>query len=328
MSFGEHLEELRRCCIKGLLGLVVGIVVSLFFSRAILRFILQPASLVLEAHHQNAQLQALGPSDVFLTYLKVALLSGIILSMPWMLWQFWNFVAIGLYEREQRFIKLLSPASLGLFAAGVLFMYFIVLPVVLNFFVTFSGKITIPRLEPTALQRWLVPSAADVSTDGVEEVSEPLQPSIPLLARDPVDPPVGSQWINTTRRIRCVQTKDGTWITQLRPAGEMAAVRNDFGLNYYISFVLMLSLAFGLAFELPLAVVFITISGIATPSELAASRRYVLFGVVIMAALLTPPDVISQVLLAVPMIVLFEGSLAVCKVLKRRADRADTSGGS
>jgi sec-independent protein translocase protein TatC len=122
-------------------------------------------------------------------------------------------------------------------------------------------------------------------------------------------------WFDASRDRLCIQGEETIFVTPLQPARNVAAVRNQFSLGQYVGFVMMLSLGFGLAFELPLIVLFVTSMGIFTADELARSRRHVIFGIVALAAVLTPPDVISQVLLAVPMILLFETALFVSRRL-------------
>ncbi len=317
MSFGDHLEELRSCSIRALWGLALTTTLSLVFAKRVLAFILQPLMVVLEAHGQRPETQALSPPDTFVMYLKMALLSGLILAMPWVLIQIWRFVGVGLYSHERRFLRIFAPVSLGLFGAGVTFMFYVVLPVVLNFFVTFGEQIRVGDLRPNALQKWVV-GTPQADTSGFEETLTP--GAVPMLPADPQDPPPGSVWYNAGRNTLCIQTEQGRYTVVMRPEYGVAAVKSQFGLSFYISFVLMLMLAFGLAFELPLAVIFVTSMGLVSVHQLARSRRYVIFGIVIMAALITPPDVISQIMLAVPMVGLFEGALIASRIIIRRRE--------
>jgi len=324
MSFGEHLEELRSCSIRALAGFAVATILSLVFADRILAFILQPVLVVQQAHGQRPEIQALSPPDAFLTYLKMALLCGVVISTPWIVLQVWRFVAIGLYGSERRFLRLFAPLSLVLFFVGVAFMFFVVLPVVLNFFVSFGEKISLPSLEPNVLQRLVMSSTVEGEKEEAEE--EPALPpgaSVPLRSVDPVDPLPGSVWINTSRRLYCVQTKQGLLTMPMQATDGVSAVKSQFGLNFYVSFVLLLSLAFGLAFELPLVVLFLTATDIVSADDLAKSRRYVFLGIVAAAAMLTPPDVISQLLLAFPMMFLFEGALIVSRLVVRRVPETE-----
>jgi Tat protein translocase TatC len=311
MSFGDHLEELRSRSIKALIGVALATVVSLIFARRLLSVLLQPVLAVLHAYGQRAQVQALGPPDTFVIYLKVGLLCGLILAMPWVLYQIWLFVAAGLYRHEQRFVRRFLPVSVGLFATGVLFLYFIVLPIVLSFFVRFTESLPMPEVTPTTLQKWLI---GHPTTESKLTTTQPSM-TIPLLPGPPADAPPGSMWIDVHAERLNVQTDRGVLGV---PLEGRTPISSRFGLNFYVSFILVLALAFGLAFELPVVVVFLVVARLMTTATLGKSRRYVIFVTFIVAAFLTPPDVLSQILLAIPMIFLFEGGLFVARMIERR----------
>lgn len=315
MGFGDHLEELRACCIRALVGMVVATCASLAFADNILEFILRPLIVVLRVHNLRTEIQALSPPDTFMTYMKMAILSGAIISMPWILAQIWRFVSIGLYASERRFLRMVTPASILLFFGGVAFMYYFALPIVLNFFVSFSQKITVSDAQPNLMQRWMLGTSTEGGGSEAPALESGTETKIPLLAKDPVDPPEGAVWINTSRKLVCVQTTVGVLTAPLQQGDTATPVTSQFGLNYYISFVLMLSLAFGLAFELPLVILFLTSMHIVEVERLAKARRYIIVGIFVVAAVLTPPDVISQLLLAIPMLALFEGALVAARMV-------------
>ncbi len=200
-----------------------------------------------------------------------------------------------------------------LFAAGVLFMYFLVLPVVLNFFVGFNMEIPMPETRPNWLQQLMIPSEAPTSQPA--SIPEPM--SIPLLAQPPENAAPGAIWFDTSTDRLLVMTADGIRSLPMRVAETPNPVRSEFGLNFYVSFVLSLALAFGLAFELPVAVVFLVLTRIVPVALFSRSRRYVIFGIFVAAAILTPPDVVSQILLAIPMLLLFEGGLFFGRMIER-----------
>ncbi|MCP4593316.1 MAG: preprotein translocase subunit TatC [bacterium] len=314
MSFGDHLEELRRCLVRGLIGVLVAVIVALCYSKQLLAIILQPLLIVLHQHKQPQTVTALSPPETFIAYLKVGFLSGLIVAMPWLMYQLWAFVAAGLYRSEQKFAKVFVPLVAGLFATGVAFLYYVVLPIVLNFFISFSNSVGLPELNPTWLQQQIL---------AIEDSPATTQPAVellhlPLLASDPPDPSLGGAWVNTFKRELRIMTEDGLLTTPLKPVTKNPAVTSQFALQFYISFVLALALAFGLAFELPIVVVFLSLIGIVSAADMAKGRKYVAFGIVIAAAVLTPPDVISQILLAIPMMMLFEAGLIVARILERR----------
>lgn len=116
-----------------------------------------------------------------------------------------------------------------------------------------------------------------------------------------------------------------TFLTAVAPAG--VAVTPDIG--HYLSFVLTLFLAFGLCFEVPVVLVILAALGIVTPDQLAGGRRYAVVGAFVIAAVLTPPDVLSQTMLAVPMCLLYEIGILGARMLARdaAARSASTDGG-
>ena len=314
MSFGDHLDELRRCLLRGLAGVGIAIIIALFFATDLMAFILQPLFVVLRSHGQQPEVLALSPPETFIVYLKISFLSGLIVAMPWLLYQMWDFVASGLYGHEQKFARTFIPLTAVLFAAGVAFLFVVVLPIVLNFFVSFSNRMDIPELSPSWLQKLVLADKDRSPTTQPTIESE----RVPLLADDPFQPEPGEFWVNTQARELRVMMGEEVLAMPLRPATSAAGVTSQFSLQFYTSFVLSLSLAFGLAFELPVVVVFLSLAGIVRAAEMAKGRRYVLFGIVVAAAMLTPPDVISQILLAIPMMLLFESGLLAARFLEGR----------
>lgn len=315
MSFGDHLEELRRCVLLALGGVALASVGCLLVGKHVLAIIYQPLLVVQYANGLTPNLTALSPTSAFGSFLKIGFLSGLIVSMPWVLYQIWKFVATGLYAHERRFMKMLVPASVALFAIGVLFVYYIVLPVVLHFFVSFNRSFPMSDLSPSAFQKLLLPD--DSATDKQPPAAAPL--SIPVLRENPAKPADGDTWINETTRRIVTKTSTGLYSVGLEPGSRAVAVQSQFAIDFYISFVLMLALAFGIAFETPIVVFFLAWSGLVSTLSMRRARRYVLFGTIVAAAILTPPDVISQMLLAGPMYLLFELGMLVARFVEKPA---------
>lgn len=315
MTFGDHLEELRRSIIKALLGVVVAAAVCLIFGKEILSAICAPLWRVQLANGLPPQLQVLSPTAAFTAYLKIALLAGLIVAMPWVFQQIWNFISSGLYAHERRFAKLFFiPGSL-LFALGVAFVYFVVLPVVLQFFISFNKSFEATDLTPGALQRLLLTNPVEPE----EAVAAPSLIQLPVVAQDPKDAKPGDAWINESTRTLMIRTRTGLLSTPLHVGSMPSPVQSQFAIDFYISFVLMLCLGFGVAFETPIAVFFLARTGIVPIGMMQRARRYVILGCIMFGAVLTPPDVISQMLLAGPMYGLFEIGLFVARVAERRA---------
>jgi sec-independent protein translocase protein TatC len=313
MSFGDHLEELRRCIILSLVGIALAAGVSLYFGDEIMAIVLRPLLVVLRLHGQRPEVTALSPPETFTMYIKLGMLAGLILAMPWVLYQLWKFVSAGLYRHEQRFVRLFVPISAGLFALGIAFFYCIVLPIVLDFLVAFSPSVSLSDLQPTAIEHFLL------KTPSIAPSSQPEGTGIavPLYHSDPVEPAPGTAWINRTSKELRIMTEDGLLFAPLMSASK-AAVSGQFALHLYVSFVLSLALAFGLAFETPVLVVFLSLVGLVPAASMAGARRFIIFGIVVVAAVLTPPDVLSMILLSLPMIGLFEAGLLAARLLEGR----------
>ncbi|MCH8969946.1 MAG: twin-arginine translocase subunit TatC [Planctomycetes bacterium] len=316
MSFGDHLEELRTRLILSLVGLVAATIVCLIFNKHVISFVLRPAFVVLRKYGQEPALQSLSPPDTFMIWIKIALLCGVVLSSPWLIWQMWQFVASGLYEVERRYVRWFGLASPVLFLVGVTFMFFVVLPIVLNFFASLNQSFPVPGTELTWLEELLVGPQ-----EVVPESPQAMPPLVSLLNEDPQQPPPGTLWFNQTLNQLRLAGVDRTYQMRMRPLEDAAAVSSQYSIDFYVSFILTLSLAFGVAFQLPIVVIFLSLSGIVSVEDLARARKYVIFGIVIASALLTPPDVFSQILLAIPMAILYEGGLIVSRMMLRsRAD--------
>ncbi len=312
MAFGDHLEELRTRIILALVGLVAATVVCLIWNNHVISFVIRPAYVVLRKFNQEPALQSLSPPDTFLIWIKIALLCGLVLSSPWVIYQCWQFVASGLYEHERKHVRRFGLASPVLFVAGVAFMFFIVLPIVLNYLVRFSQSFPAPGKELTFLEKVLIGSP-----ETLQEVPLAKFPRVPILNNDPDEPDPGTLWFNQSEGFLRLATTDGIRQTPMRPARSTSAISNQYSIDFYVSFILTLSLAFGIAFQLPIVVIFLTTTGIVPIESMARARGYVIFGIAIASAMLTPPDVVSQIILAIPMAILFEGGLIVSRIMAR-----------
>lgn len=319
MSFGDHLDELRARLIKALVGIAIGAAIGLTFGKEILGILCYPLFIAQIANGLPPQLQVLAPTAAFVSYLKIGLLSGLILAMPWVLYQIWMFVLSGLYSHERRFVRYLVPASSGLFAVGVGFLYLVVLPIVLHFFIRFNMSFGAPDVAAIASQE-----AADVMPDAPSKADPPDQFShLPVLLEDPADPQPGWAWVNSTTRRLMVQTESDVLSLPMEVGKTPSAMQSQFAIDYYISFVLILALAFGITFETPIVVFFLAWTGLVPLKTMRQGRRYVLLGSVVAAAIITPPDVISQILLAFPMYLLFEVGLLAARTVDRKQVTAD-----
>ena len=307
MSLGDHLEELRARLILAIVGLLIGTGICLSFGTRIIKFIERPYTKVFEASDNKSQtdektikllnnlfnnarrklaadpntqniepkteefvqkfcteallalfndpnytairpsgnqtsperrLQILSPAAGFVSYIKIALMAGLILSSPWVFYQIWMFIAAGLYPHEKKYVHSAVPFSAVLFVIGALFFLFIVAPLTLGFLVKFN--------------------------EGVLDA------------------------------------------------------RSNFTFADYISFITMLMLVFGAAFQTPVAIFFLNRTGLVSIQALRKSRKFVILIIFIVAAMATPPDVISQVTLAIPLWFLFELGIILSVFAERR----------
>jgi len=128
----EHINDLRIHLTRALIGLVVATIISFTFSQQVLTFLIEPYGNVLDV---------ISPTEGIETYFKVALVCGVILSMPWLLFQLWRFISPGLEKNEKRYVYIFVPSAFLLFLTGVGFAWFVLLPAAINFLSTFMADI-------------------------------------------------------------------------------------------------------------------------------------------------------------------------------------------
>ncbi len=139
MSLGEHLDELRKRIILALLGLSVAMCVTIFFGKEILSFLKYPYEQTISQIGLDRQLVILSATAGFTIYLKVSLIAGLLLASPWISYQLWTFVSVGLRDREQRYVKLGVLFSAVLFVTGAMFFLFVVATQLMLFFLRFNN---------------------------------------------------------------------------------------------------------------------------------------------------------------------------------------------
>ena len=221
-NFVSHLVELRDRMIRSLIVVLILFAVCFYFSGDIMKFLSQPLYEALPAGSKPIFTDQAG---AFFTLTKVAFLTAFLISMPWVLYQAWAFVAPGLYEHEKRFALPLIVSSVFFMLLGIAFAYLFVLPAAYKFFISFSAQ------------------------TGAETLQD---------------------------------------------------------LSKYWDFTLSIFFGFGLTFEVPVVEMLLVKLGMVTTTQLREARRYVIVGAFVVAAVLTPPDVLSQFMLAIPLILLYE----------------------
>ena len=229
----SHLLELRTRVTRMVIAILVLLVVFFPFGNDIYIFVAAP---LMDVMPEGTSMIATQVASPFLTPFKLALVTAVFVTMPYLLHQLWSFIAPGLYQHEKRLAVPLLASSILLFYAGAAFAYFVVFPLVFAF------------------------------------------------------------------------------LTSVAPEG--VAVATD--ITAYLDFVLTLFFAFGISFEVPIATILLVLAGMTTPDKLAQKRPFVVVGAFVIGMLLTPPDVISQTLLAVPIWLLFEVGIFFSRLLKKK----------
>lgn len=234
-TFISHLVELRNRLVKASVAIFI-IFAVLFLAwpgpAAIYDFLARPMMASLPV---GAKMIATGVTTPFLIPMKVTLLVAFILSLPWVLYQLWAFIAPGLYAYEKKLVAPLVISSSLLFIIGVAFSYFFVFGTVFKFINEFA------------------PKSITVSPD----------------------------------------------------------------IENYFDFVMTMCLAFGVTFEVPIVVIVLVRMGLVTVEKLKSIRPYVIVGAFVIAAIVTPPDVMSQLFLAVPLMLLYEVGLFLAPIFAR-----------
>ena len=290
MSLGDHLEELRRRLILALLGIVPLLIAALTFGKPLLALLIDPLRDELRQASQPSGLLATGPFETFAVYLQISMIATVIVGSPWILYHLWKFIEPGLYSNERSFVHILVPLSAILTISSALFLYFVVLPVILAFFINFGTGV------------------GQNSTHIVERPPGIVIPTLPVFAGDPVDPQVGERWINTDlMQVRTVVPKrDGSFTVVGSELITDAGVTQQYRVSEYAKTVLNLALAFGVGFQTPVVVLLLGWAGIVERKTLAKYRKYAVAVCTVAGAVLTPADPLSMMLLAIPLYILFE----------------------
>jgi sec-independent protein translocase protein TatC len=147
MSFLEHLDELRRRIINSAIGIAVGVVATFVFHQRIYEFVFEPTRRILPA---GSNLVYNEPGEAFALHIQIALIAGVVVAAPYIMYQVWRFIAPGLYANEKRFaIPFVALSSIG-FLLGAAFNHYVAFPFMMAFFASFMSDnlLFLPRLEP------------------------------------------------------------------------------------------------------------------------------------------------------------------------------------
>ena len=309
MTLGEHLEELRGCLVRSLVAVVLAALLCIWPAKYLLEILVRPLMLALRSHDQPTSLLQTSPVEAIVVYIKVVVIFALIISGPYVVYQLWHFVAVGLFPREKAWVFRLVPTSIGLFLAGVVFMYVFALLVSLNFLIGFGNWLPMPKAQPNLLERKLLGVTEETLTATQPAIQE--WPTIPIVMADPNDPPNGALWFSLVENRLKVRRQDEIYSYQFQRDDRRALITTHFKIGEYLSFVLILTIAFGLAFQMPLVVIFLVRTGIVPVETFRKYRKLVILGIVFIAGMLAPPDLLSHIMLSGPMIVLFEIGLRI-----------------
>jgi sec-independent protein translocase protein TatC len=313
MSFGAHLDELRRRLIWAMVVPLLLAVAAFALSDWLIEFITRPLYEALAAEGQPRVVQVLSPSEMVMAKLQLSVWCGVVLAVPWILWHVWRFVAPGLYAHERRYAQFLVPLSTLLVVLGLTGFYF-ALPYLLAALMSFA-QVT-PRLVPAAEE----PVAA--------------LPSIPVLDADPSAARPGDLWMlrgdgqiyvaaGTARddgklEVRTIATSVATVGSFGSPSG--GTVAQLYRLSEYIDFVLLFGVSIAIAFQMPVAVLLLGWLGVLDIPTLRKYRRHAFFACAIIAAVITPTvDAFSMLALLVPLYLLYELGIVLLHVAPARA---------
>jgi len=267
MTFLQHLEELRWHIIRALIAVVAGAIIAFVFKNIIFdKVILAPnnpdfitnrllcrlADLVnvpaLCINQDPINLISIKMSGQFTTHINISLVAGLIIAFPYVFWEFWSFFRPALYDKERKYAQGAVLMASLLFLTGVVFGYFIITPLSINFL-------------------------------GSYRVSD--------------------------------------------------LVTNQINISSYIGSVTSVALSAGITFELPIVVFFLARIGIITPEFMRKYRRHAIVVVLVVAAVITPPDVFSLILVSIPLVLLYEVSIFIAaRVARKRAEKEEAEAAS
>lgn len=260
MSFLDHLEELRWHLIRSALAVLIVSVVAFVCKRFIFAILFAPkeGSFVTYrffcrmghffgfesdfcTEHLPFIIQSRTMAGQFSAHIWTSIWAGVIVAFPYILYEVWRFIAPALYENERRLARGFILVASALFFVGVLFGYYLITPLSINFLGTYS-----------------------VSPE----------------------------------------------------------VTNNIDIDSYFSVVRSSVISSGIVFELPIIIYFLTKLGVVTPAFLRKYRRHALIVVLIIAAIITPPDVASQIIVSIPIMLLYEVSILISAYIERKEVRS------
>ncbi|MCX8111467.1 MAG: twin-arginine translocase subunit TatC [Syntrophorhabdaceae bacterium] len=233
--FISHLKELRDRLVVCIVATGIAFIVAYYFKEKIFYFLMQPFIKVMP---EKSSFIFTYVTEAFITYFKISLVAAIFAASPVILYEIWMFVSPGLYEKEKKYAFPFIFYGSICFICGALFCYFVIMPFIYRFFVSYAAEFIIPMPD----------------------------------------------------------------------------------LKGYMNLTLKLLIAFGLIFEMPLMAFYLGRAGIIDHKMLSSKRRYAILGIFILSAVITPPDVSSQIFMAIPLWGLYELSILIVRLSGKRKE--------
>lgn len=325
MSFGDHLEELRRRLILALLGSAAFIALAMYYSKEIGFFLAQPYILALRANGYPATFQFLKPAEPLIMYLTLGFQVGLIIASPWIIYQIWQFVAAGLYRKERVIVyKYIGPSAL-LFLCGVAFFYFIVLPLSMNFFVKYTANTAIGSADATRLEKLLgvADLPADTQPTTIPTGDKVKLTPIPIVSSDPPMPPPGTGYFYFNQSEGKIKFKTNAWTWSFMVTPDGSLFMNVPRLDDYLDFIAISALVFGLAFEMPMVILVLAQIGIVRVQTFRNIRKYAYLVIAIVSAVAAPStDIFTMLCLMFPLMGLYEAGVIAAAIVVGRQERA------
>ena len=245
-TFVEHLTELRSRLLKSIVYVFIFFIICYIFSENIYAFLVEPYANAVKNDGIDRRLIFTALHETFITYLKVAFFTSMFISSPIIITQIWKFIAPGLYKNEKKALLPYLIATPVLFLLGGMLVYYLIMPLAINFFLSFESPASLNTL--------------------------PIQ----LEAK----------------------------------------------VNEYLSLIMRLIFAFGISFQLPVFLSLLAHVGFIDSEYLKKRRKYVVIIIFTMAAILTPPDPITQIGLGIPLLILYELSILLVKFIEKKKKNA------
>ena len=299
MSFGDHLEELRRRLLWSIALPIPLAILAFSYAEVIRDFLCAPAIAALKAHDLPAQLQVLSPIEALSTDMYLSLIAAIVASSPWIFWQVWKFIEPGLYTHEKRFVRFLIPLSSLLTLAGFSLLYFILMPIMLDVLVSFGS------VDPE-----IITTTASTAAPGSNAFT------IPILQQTPANVVVGQMWLTPDHKLVIAAPHDASGIELFTvPLMHATRLAQQFRLADYLDFTLTFILGTCVAFQAPLVVLLLGWIGVLDVQSLGKFRRYAIFLALLLSAIITPTgDPFSLFIMFVPLYLLYEFGIILLRI--------------